>query len=668
MLSWNYSISNPHLHLRNLGSATAWAVVFIMLLFVSEATALANGDETRGGWPQAAANGDHLWAVSLERLDGKVVLAVLHRHKSDPPGVFRRALTLPHKTAATTRSHPAIPNRVAASQNHLAILTDENRIWTVTVSRNNLANGPRWIYTRTPLPTMPSYDSDGKLVGNSELQTIQLATTKANDWLLVSGRVDAEALKPPATTPRITHEDETFWIVVMDMPPVAADAVRNRDNETEQQSPEDEPSESNEEETPPQAPTLDAPEAAPAEFGQEAESEQGPSKPGVFLFKLQGSTWQRVAMPDKIALDRRHVLLSSADNELVLLQLSDVPINSGETQPDGALPGLGRVEVFRFAQDTWSYQSTGIDLPTAQLTQATLIDNQAVLSQPVGETGRQLYLLRQTQGATKHLNVQSLGAINVEQPEQAISDTALVTYDGDITLALLRSLLNLEQPEDEPILFGQSMSLSGETKTLEPLLARDTQAPQISPNQWIEVIALIIAITLMMIFWMREVKRTPAALPQGLKPAPLLARTAAGVIDLLPAVVVMALAFSIEPEHYTESWALSGGENNADQLMRGILVIALFILHTWTSELITQTTMGKRIFGLKVVSLDGSKPTMVALTIRNMLRALDLIVPVLLLLPLLWPRRQRLGDMVAQTLVVEKVRDTNEQESDSDGT
>ena len=68
-------------------------------------------------------------------------------------------------------------------------------------------------------------------------------------------------------------------------------------------------------------------------------------------------------------------------------------------------------------------------------------------------------------------------------------------------------------------------------------------------------------------------------------------------------------------------------------------------------------TIGKRIIGLRVAELDGSRVTFRGALIRNLVRPLDssFLLPMFLGMSLIMAtrRRQRLGDLLARTMVVE---------------
>ena len=86
-----------------------------------------------------------------------------------------------------------------------------------------------------------------------------------------------------------------------------------------------------------------------------------------------------------------------------------------------------------------------------------------------------------------------------------------------------------------------------------------------------------------------------------------------------------------------------------------LLAVALpFLLYFVILEHYYQATLGKMLFGLKVVTLDGGKPDVLAHVVRGMSRvpeALMLMIPYLVVIPLS-KRKQRFGDIVTETLVV----------------
>lgn len=87
--------------------------------------------------------------------------------------------------------------------------------------------------------------------------------------------------------------------------------------------------------------------------------------------------------------------------------------------------------------------------------------------------------------------------------------------------------------------------------------------------------------------------------------------------------------------------------------------LAIQFVYFFAQEVATGQTLGKRATRLRVVSLDGTSPTLKQLAIRNALRVFD-AMPMFYasgLVSVMWSgpdRRQRLGDRVADTAVILK--------------
>src|SRR5213594_2609600 len=82
------------------------------------------------------------------------------------------------------------------------------------------------------------------------------------------------------------------------------------------------------------------------------------------------------------------------------------------------------------------------------------------------------------------------------------------------------------------------------------------------------------------------------------------------------------------------------------------IIWAYFILLEW---LWNGQTLGKRAYGLRVISGDGSPAGFTAVFVRNLLRVVDFLPSFYglgLLLVILTPKNQRLGDLAAGTYVV----------------
>jgi uncharacterized RDD family membrane protein YckC len=139
-------------------------------------------------------------------------------------------------------------------------------------------------------------------------------------------------------------------------------------------------------------------------------------------------------------------------------------------------------------------------------------------------------------------------------------------------------------------------------------------------------------------------RRTSEDLPLvgGMRLAPPSLRLLAGLIDLAPVVLTVAVL----------QIRAGGATDPADLPMIPLLIASLvYLLHTFIGEALNGRSLGKMITGLRVMHLDGSKPSIGSIVARNALRAIDLFPPLLILI-LFTPMHQRLGDIVAGTTVV----------------
>ena len=123
-------------------------------------------------------------------------------------------------------------------------------------------------------------------------------------------------------------------------------------------------------------------------------------------------------------------------------------------------------------------------------------------------------------------------------------------------------------------------------------------------------------------------------------------RIAAGFLDLVP---VSVLAFGL---------ADRTSDAGFDIELRGarfLLVGLVALLYHFVSELLTGTTLGKRILGLRVVGADARPVGAGAIAIRTAFRVVDGLPAVYLLgviVAAATPNQQRVGDIVAKTRVV----------------
>lgn len=130
--------------------------------------------------------------------------------------------------------------------------------------------------------------------------------------------------------------------------------------------------------------------------------------------------------------------------------------------------------------------------------------------------------------------------------------------------------------------------------------------------------------------------------------APFGRRFVAGIIDLLPVIVALLYARA----------TVRGVETPTDVFQSAVaselvaVGVAIFLAHTTIVEAIFGRSVGKMLTHLKVFRIDGKRPSVISLLIRNVLRVVELVLPFTLILMVYLPLRQRLGDLAAGTVVV----------------
>ena len=131
------------------------------------------------------------------------------------------------------------------------------------------------------------------------------------------------------------------------------------------------------------------------------------------------------------------------------------------------------------------------------------------------------------------------------------------------------------------------------------------------------------------------------------------------IAGLLPRVFAMLLdIFLLMPVLYVSSGVMAVEEMSDPKfVVLGLIWLAAEFAYHFLMEWLLGWTIGKKILGLKVAEIDGSRVTFRGALIRNLTRWIDSQVPfgviLGLILMLRTPRRQRLGDLLGRTIVVQ---------------
>ena len=129
-------------------------------------------------------------------------------------------------------------------------------------------------------------------------------------------------------------------------------------------------------------------------------------------------------------------------------------------------------------------------------------------------------------------------------------------------------------------------------------------------------------------------------------------RVAAQLVDLLLALLLCTAA---------AQWLGLGNGGQATEaenfLATVFLYSGIFFAYFVLSEGITSQSLGKWLLRIAVVGRDGRRPSIASIVVRNLFRPWPFLVPVAYLIGslclLITPTNQRLGDLVARTVVVD---------------
>lgn len=360
-----------------------------------------------------------------------------------------------------------------------------------------------------------------------------------------------------------------------------------------------------------------APAGAPATTGRARRSE-------LALLRYAAGQWSLAAiLPDELPVDASKALLAArGQNVYVLL-----------TGPKPVLAAL--------ADQQWR----PIDLPDA-LAGATPLTLMAVPGGVVlagfnapapGQVGLSVY------GSGQWSKVQAISENESPFTWPAAAPPAAGTLDARIALAW----------QEQSRWFFATCSLDGRMlrsrlTALDPPVSTERAGRAQALFFWI-VLGLIIVL----MFWPGQTIRTaPFSLPPTIIPARLGRRVVAFAIDILP-FMFASVAF-IGDVKVDDPWKMIREGPIPDRLIYASMAfLTAYPLYCILMEARTGATLGKMAMRLRVVGDQGRPPTLREVALRNISKVPELMAFVLLLVPLLRRYRQRLGDWIAWTAVID---------------
>jgi len=174
--------------------------------------------------------------------------------------------------------------------------------------------------------------------------------------------------------------------------------------------------------------------------------------------------------------------------------------------------------------------------------------------------------------------------------------------------------------------------------------------------------AVMVLMFVSVVVWRPKTPPHPFVMPPGCKSGSVLRRAIAFVLDFLPFAMLGTYAFLpkqllSEPHDWDELMRLS------EQFSRSraggwavVLTFTAYVAYAIIMEYRYGATIGKLILGLRVIEEEGRKLSLRAAVLRNLVKVVELypwLLPLVAVMVMLSRSRQRFGDIIARTAVID---------------
>ncbi len=387
--------------------------------------------------------------------------------------------------------------------------------------------------------------------------------------------------------------------------------------------------------------TPDPKSTQPEKSEKATESSKKTTPHPLTLTYLEADRWSDIPLPKTVTPKNLLTLVLPKPNALPERELLAITVLTREPDP-------AKLGIHEYDGAKWKYRT--LDMPWPSSTQA--VGRQGVIygvKHDVDQNKLTLHALEAKKAYT-------IGEIK-DLPKQT-RWTATSTTESKESNANPDRLTVIVTDADSNILWAHIKIDDTTTKkqTLTLTALTEIEKPQHTPNplMLIVVAAMLIGILVLFTATKRDPKKTQITLPKDYLPA-LGRRGVAAIIDLLPAVLISMFIFKVaSPADLVRNWPES--VNDWREMLPALSAIGIYAFYGAVMEAFTATTIGKMMTGCKVVNYQGANPHIWQILARNFFKVIELILPFLIVIvPLITPHHQRLGDLIAQTLVVAPV-------------
>jgi uncharacterized RDD family membrane protein YckC len=177
-------------------------------------------------------------------------------------------------------------------------------------------------------------------------------------------------------------------------------------------------------------------------------------------------------------------------------------------------------------------------------------------------------------------------------------------------------------------------------------------------------VLMVAAVTLLLLAFLFRMDASRVVLPDLSGPLNAWPRLLAFAIDFLPGALGAVLLLRCEPGALLR---LPTVVISIEESFPFLAALGITMLHSAAGELLAGGTLGKMLVGARVATT-GKAPVWLAIVLRNVLKAVILLLPPLAVFTLLNPRGQSLADQLARTVVVRDVERRGDPSKGGDAT
>lgn len=317
---------------------------------------------------------------------------------------------------------------------------------------------------------------------------------------------------------------------------------------------------------------------------------------------------------------------------------------------DGGKP----VRIARFDQGAW----TDFPLPAWDASQGNarwLIANQQILllAGTIEAKNQQSVFLRRFDG-------------------RGLAQPVVIQKDGNPLLLQARGPVDLTRYGSDLAMVWRdngnwriaSVTVDGrvtEVKPLDILVIPSSPSMLVTLFQWVPI-TLAVVMLLVLFLRQRENVTRPFTLPPQLVPSQWVKRIAAFILDSMPFAMTATMIVFPSSKSTDEILAMleqaRQGADVKELIIATSLWMGMYVIYAIIMEHFFAATVGKMLFQMRVVGEGGQRAKLGAIVIRNVTKIIELFAKFFTILFLLWPLfsryRQRMGDIIARTAVVDR--------------